>query len=170
MAGDRRSDTTFEDKGRASTGAGSSVVLRAFLIVFGLGPLIVFAVNLRKGIMSLDWPTTSGTVLSSSIDEDEDGYYGGRVTYSYEVAGTRYQGYDVHVSEMHWGNGKEHAEATVNKYGASTAVVVHYDPAFPGTAVLEPGLNAGDSALLLIAALVLTLAAFSSRQTTQDTV
>ncbi len=166
MASDDGRDLSSQEKPRDSTRARLST-LGLIFIVLGLGVLVAFAVNVRNGVLSLSWPTTDGRVLSSSFETDEDGYWRANVTYSYEVAGVNYQGYDVHVSEMHWGDGQEHAQTAVYSYPAGMAVDVHYNPALPGRAVLEPGPNLGDSALLVFAALLFFLAVLSASPTTK---
>ncbi len=163
MASDDSRNVPFQEKSHNSTRANWSGV-RLFLIVFGLSAVVSFVVGMWNGVLSLSWPATNGKVLSSGIQVDEEGFYGASVTYGYEVAGGHYEGHNVHVSEMHSGSGQVHAQATVKNYPAGAAIVVHYNPVFPGQAVLEPGPNWGDLWLLGIAGFMLYLGFFAKHQ------
>jgi hypothetical protein len=129
------------------------LMMGIFLGLLSLAVIGSFINNLRAGAASVNWATTQGTVLRSELEFDGD-FYGAGITYEYNIAGRPYQGTHVHVSDVHFGDGKSEAEAAVDRYRPRAAVLVYYDPDRPGRAVLEPGPNWEDSGSLLIAAFV----------------
>jgi hypothetical protein len=98
---------------------------------------------------STTWPTVSGTVKSSDIDwsnNDSDDHQRdsafAKVVYTYQVAG------HLHTSDKvlygdYGSSDSSHADSIVSQYAPGQAVTVHYDPADPSTAVLQPGINGG---------------------------
>jgi len=92
------------------------------------------------------WPTTPGTIVDSHIASEEVGTYVGKssnrpmyasrlhLTYVYDVDGRRYTG-------SRWSalppSANQATHAMLRKYPSGGAVVVHYDPGDPTSAVLD---------------------------------
>jgi Protein of unknown function (DUF3592) len=88
------------------------------------------------------WPTTSGTVLSSSVQiaDARGGHaYTPKVTYSYTVGDRNYVG--NRISTQEYSDLSERASATAARYLVENPVTVHYDPFTPQHSLLEPGLS-----------------------------
>lgn len=128
----------------------------------------------REAQVSLGWPTVPGKVTGSRIAvkvEERDANsprttrYQLEVEYAYRVGDRDYRG-----NRLKWGwtksyYNRRHAEADLAAYAAGTEVVVHYDPANPSHAVLDPTSKSGMPLRLivggaLIVAGVLVLIAF----------
>jgi hypothetical protein len=88
------------------------------------------------------WPTTSGTITTSRVDEhhryEEATRYRLDVTYEYSVDGQQYvsDNFDFWASQF---TRRSQAQDMVEKYLSGTSVIVHYDPDNPENAVLIPG-------------------------------
>ncbi|HEY9054710.1 MAG TPA: DUF3592 domain-containing protein [Rectinemataceae bacterium] len=101
---------------------------------------------------ALGWPTAKGTISSSELVKRTSTGMGqkGRavkresweasVKYSYEVEGKKYTGNSLGLDPMQ--GGKARAEALVARYASGSEAEVHYDPADPKVAVLDPRLSA----------------------------
>lgn len=81
--------------------------------------------------------------------------YGATIVYEYVVAATTHTSDKVTFGDFS-SSDSSHARGILERYPKGSRVTVYYDPADPGTAVLEPGatgtnyiLLAGGSALLL---------------------
>ncbi len=115
------------------------------LIAFG------FAIrDLQMGTDSPNWPTVQGTVLRSELKSDNENYWA-EITYEYLVDGAIYQGTNVRTLGFQVGTGLGDAQETISRYPVGASVLVHYDPASPRTAVLEPGSHGGGVVTALMA-------------------
>jgi hypothetical protein len=119
------------------------------------------------------WPTAAGTVVESHVEHATTKmrrgrrvtltpFYIPRVIYKYAVDGVDLQG-DQH-GRMTSSTDQAAVEAAIARFPVGTPVTVHYDPAQPTTAVVNPTggriglyLALGSIALLAIAGGVLTL-------------
>ena len=84
--------------------------------------------------LAADWPYTSGTVLSATVQVSRKGTARREtplVLYAYQVGGEVFQGNRVRVS------GAVNASGTVARYPAGACVTVYYDPANPASSALE---------------------------------
>jgi hypothetical protein len=111
-----------------------------------IGGLVVFL--LRRGAQSnaarqtaQAWPSTSGTVLMSTIQVRRTGRSRSEipvVVYQYQVGGQMYQGQVIRAGDQ-FGTIRVmgQAQATVARYPVGAAVTVYYDPANPANAALE---------------------------------
>ena len=84
--------------------------------------------------LAADWPHTSGTVLSATVQVSQKGAGRGEtplVLYAYQVGGEVFQGNRVRVG------GTVNASGTVARYPAGACVTVYYDPANPANSALE---------------------------------
>lgn len=117
-----------------------------FLLIFvgvGIGLSIWGWSVLQDARVSESWPATDGEILSSTIrvDTDEDGTsYFGDVTFRYFVDDVAYTSDNVSFGQ-YGSSDRDHAEEIVARYPAGSGATVHYDPAEPETAVLEPGVT-----------------------------
>lgn len=157
--------------------AGNGVPLFAFLlpaaaIAIGLGGAVQFVALRRLKSASMRWPTVNGTIIRSEVveemrevhDNERTGIrrelrYRPAVRYSYHVGEKDFSG-DV----LQWGwsaiySNSEQPRAIVAKYPNGVIVPVHYDPADPQNAVLEPGQGGGIAAPLIFAGLFIGVGA-----------
>jgi hypothetical protein len=84
--------------------------------------------------LAADWPHTSGTVLSATVQVNRHG--AGRkqtpiVLYAYQVDGRFFQGSRVRL------RGVAEASGALARYPAGACVTVYYDPANPALCALE---------------------------------
>jgi hypothetical protein len=109
---------------------------------------------LRKITACRRWPTVTGKVMRTSIesitvdDDSEAGrshreprettYTGATVRYAFSVAGHDYQSTRRHVGRPILFGGTRTAARVLAKYPPNSQVMVHYNPANPAEAVLEP--------------------------------
>jgi hypothetical protein len=100
---------------------------------------------LRNARASTNWPTATGTVISSEIREisQGDSRYGAYVTYrakilyDYSVGGVTYSSTTVSFVEQE--SSLSDARGMVDRYPEGKRVEVYYDPLRPEVSVLEPG-------------------------------
>ncbi|WP_019588564.1 DUF3592 domain-containing protein [Deinococcus apachensis] len=137
---------------------GLGLVAAALIFTLLLGALA------QRGLRSLTWPVIAGVVTQSRVSwslSDGKSRYSAQVEYTYDLAGHAYR------SRTWTYRSQEPTEAfagrIVARYPEGHAVSVHYDPAAPSRAVLEPGTDVfvlaalGVSALILILGLGLTV-------------
>src|SRR5262249_45599526 len=112
---------------------------------FGLLALL-FAIGYTGMIFQMvRWPTTSGRIISSGVQEyqvsDEDGrrtQYKVSVVYSYEVRGRKYTSDRLRMGVTVSGTIAGMAKRTARYYPVGDEVTVYYNPKKPGDAVLHP--------------------------------
>ncbi|MCA9954172.1 MAG: DUF3592 domain-containing protein [Anaerolineales bacterium] len=144
----------MQQRGSDSIGCGITVFLMLVFMAVGVGISIWGWSVLQNARVSESWPATDGEILSSVVreDTDEDGTsYFGDVTYRYFVADVAYTSDNVSFGQ--YGGERDHAEEIVARYPAGSGVTVHYDPADPETAVLEPGVTWSSYFMLAMGAL-----------------
>jgi hypothetical protein len=92
----------------------------------------------RKMAAVNEWPTTMGTVMSSTIERRHSSEGGWvdypAVQYSYQVSGQPYQGTKIAPGMDVGGTG---AGKVVSRYAPGAQVMVFYNPQNPSDAVLE---------------------------------
>ena len=136
--------------------------LPAVAILIAILSLVSFVHGLQLASASARWPTASGTVTASDVIEEEFEdtnsdtsrirkihRYQVDLRYAYQVGK-----YDFTGLAPNWGwtgiyGMREAAEKAAALYTRGQPVVVHYDPAQPGNAVLEPGSRKGSMAPLI---------------------
>lgn len=121
----------------------STNILATIIIVFVLFILnavfitILFFMRRRMAVVS-QWPSTLGTVLTSTIEWRHSSEGGSTaypvVQYSYQVNGQAYQSYKLAPGPEVGGTG---AQKVAAKYPVGAQVMVFYDPKKPSDAVLE---------------------------------
>jgi hypothetical protein len=130
-------------------------------LLVAAGSFAAYFIQRRERKASASWPTTQGQIISSRIVEeeerrrDDDGderistIYRPDVRFAYRVDATNYAT-DTWKPGGTMGSGSpKYAEKVVARYAAGQSVAVHYDPAHPDVAVLEPA-NRDGAALPLV--------------------
>ena len=140
---------------------------RLFPLLFclsGLFSLVFGITDVIRGSQSTSWPQTPATIVASGI-ESHSGCKGGttyeaRITYAYDVNGTRYWGKRIAFGD-YASNDRARAAAITGRYPENARASVAYDPEDPSRAVLETGIRrgaflpAGIGALFLIVGIAL---------------
>lgn len=125
-------------------GLGVYVFLAIFFLV-GLVAIGFGGWNLWRSLECSRWPTVTGVVKSakmqSSTDNDGGTTYSPKVAYSYEVAGSRFEGDRLAFGVMSSSSG--YAAGVLSRYPVGQTVTVHYLPEDPSEAVLETGIHGG---------------------------
>jgi len=142
----------------SSGGKVSSIIAALFLLVFiGIwGSLIgnfdYMAIHaIRQQSVAQAFPTVPGRVVESRVS-----VYRGRrsitytpvIRYTYRVNGQMYK--SGVLRHGMWGGGNQgSAQRAVRAHPVGSPVLVHYNPADPSDALLEPGVRGGDWLMLL---------------------
>jgi hypothetical protein len=128
--------------------------------------------RLRIARASADWPSVTGTILTSEVESRhrsadatgtrlERGYeYLPRVKYQYRVDGAVHRSTRITFDDLRFDSAIA-AQAVADRYAPGSEVPVHYDPAQPDRAILEPGL-AWTAYLLPAFGIVLTLSTIAA--------
>ncbi|MCE1197062.1 DUF3592 domain-containing protein [bacterium] len=123
----------------------------AVMCVVGVGLGAGGFASRRRAKAAAAWPTVPGKVSAAEvIVHKESGVnskghrvarvsYEAAVKYTYTVEGKLHHGKRVGLADGT--GGKAHAEKLVELYGPSTEVQVHYNPADPKDAILDPREN-----------------------------
>jgi hypothetical protein len=122
----------------------------------------------REARACAHWPTVTGTIIAARVDTavvdnitetDEHGHVRpddkvvtASVRYAYRVADRDYQSTRLYPGRPVFSGNSCAAAAVVAKYPPNATVAVHYNPANPAEAMLEP-LNFANANLALAAAL-----------------
>lgn len=109
---------------------------------------------IAQGKKSLHWPSTSGIIVTSTTDT-QHGDLLPHIEFQYNIDGVEHQqafkfSGDITPSQ-------EFCHSYLAKYPQGKDVLVYYDPADTNTATLEPGVNKGDSIVLIIGLITLFL-------------
>src|ERR1051326_3471856 len=117
----------------------------------GVGLLLFGNNQRRQGSASQSWPTTTGTILSATLDQqtrrNSQGYhdvtYAPTVEYTYEVNGNSYRSDKINAGwTVSYDAGT--AQNKISQYQPGARVTVYYNPSDPADAVLEPKSAAGN--------------------------
>jgi hypothetical protein len=142
------------------------IVIFLIVTIFGLG-IFFYSLSLFKSAWaSRSWPTTSGIVVSSSVDsywsESETGssksttlMYSAKIIYKYTADETDYTSQKISFGDYDSNNSRE-IQAVVDRYPLNSDVLVYYNPENPEMSVLEPG-KLGGVAILFIAGAVISI-------------
>ncbi len=117
------------------------VVVGASVAFFGIRGLI-------RAKDSVDWPSTQGTVVESSVERQRSSGSKGRssttyhaeILYEFTVEGTTFNGDRVAYGDFGSSN-PSHARSIVNRYPQGKNVSVYYMLGSPEECLLEPGLK-----------------------------
>jgi hypothetical protein len=141
------------------TGSWIGILFGVLFILVGGVFLIIALVSRSKAKTAQGWPTVTGTIISSQVQEhaDFDADAGSTSTsylpfvqYTYTVNGVPYTGARIGFGANQFD--RKTALRKAEQYPAGCATPVHYDPANPQSAVLEA--KAAASKVFLIIGLV----------------
>lgn len=142
------------------------------VLFYAIGMIILlFALNaIKRSKQSINWPTTSGEIISSKIDVSrgmETGleYYDPCINYKYKVQDKEYTSSRIYFgSQIGASINEDKIKALISKYQAMQKIQVSYDPNNHQLSVIEPGyhkeLNSGIIAgiiLIIISSLFVML-------------
>ena len=108
-----------------------ALILAVLLIGATVAGAVLYELDVREaGNLRSKWPTTQGTILSSTIFRDfENSEAAFIIMFAYEVNGRRYS------AQQAW---REPWLTRTHQYSEGSSVTVYYNPANPGEAVIEP--------------------------------
>lgn len=114
-------------------------------VIMLLGSLAVLfgGWQIYLSVRSNAWPHTTGVVTRAYVSPyagNPRGYYQAIVLYRYEVNGTTHESRRIRAVEL-FSNKPTEMQRLVGAYPPGSEVVVYYDPADPGYALLLPGLQ-----------------------------
>jgi hypothetical protein len=114
-------------------------------VVVGASLAFLGILRLVRAKASVDWPSTLGKVLESSVErprssESSSTAYHATILYEYSVEGTTFSGNRVAYGDYGSSN-PSHARTIVSRYPKGKTVTVHYRPGTPEECLLEPGLK-----------------------------
>lgn len=132
----------------------------------GVGLLLFGNSQRKQGNASQSWPTTTGTILSTTLSQqsrrNSQGYhdvtYAPTVEYTYEVNGNSYRSDKINAGwtvSYDLGN----AQNKINQYQPGARITVYYNPANPADAVLETK-SAASNIFMIAGSIVLVLTVF----------
>ena len=125
---------------------------RIFPLIFVVAGLIIAFVGVRglvKAKASVDWPSSQGKIVSSSLESHRSTgnnsrsstTYHADILYEFSVEGTTFNGTRVAYGDYGTSN-PSRARRIVNRYPKEKSVTVYYMPENPEECLLEPGLKA----------------------------
>ena len=129
-------------------------------LVIGIVLIVISVKDKKKAEASGAWPSTTGTVVESTIKEhssyDTDDHtqrttFSPYVKYTYTVMGTAYESHKMSFGAARSGSYK-FAQELITAYPAGSSVPVYYDPNNPADAVLMR--KSGSSKVMLILGIV----------------
>lgn len=116
------------------------VVVGASVAFFGIRGLV-------RAKTSLNWPSTQGKVVESSVERQRSSgsngsstTYHAEILYEFTVDGTTFNGDRVAYGD-YGSSSPSHARRIVNHYPKGKSVTVHYMPSNPEECLLEPGIK-----------------------------
>ncbi len=125
-----------------------SRIFPLIFIVVG-GTVAFFGIRgLVRAKASVDWPTTEGKVVASSVERRTSRTTGGgtsttyhaEILYEYSAEGTRFDGDRVAYGD-YGSSSRGHARDIVDRYPEGKSVTVYYMPGDPDECLLEPGMK-----------------------------
>ncbi|CUA85294.1 Protein of unknown function (DUF3592) [Gulbenkiania indica] len=116
-------------------------------VLAGLAGFVHFWRSAGTADAATRWPTVSGIMLESALEQrdrqggDADRPPGWRavVRYRYTVNNQTYESTRRRFPEPGFGSNRAEAEAVLTRYPVGGPTTVHYNPANPAEACLEPG-------------------------------
>ena len=105
--------------------------------------VIIGSNSILKGQETESWPSTTGVIVSSYLDDDRssDGTtYGAKITYQYTLNGVSYTSYTISYGYAYTSD-RSAARALVEEYTVGKTVTVYYNPSVPYEAVLIKGVT-----------------------------
>ncbi|MCK9400948.1 MAG: DUF3592 domain-containing protein [Bacteroidales bacterium] len=115
------------------------LVKHLLCVILGLFFLRV-SIPLAEGLIRINWPTTTGTVLNSELEEGplyRSMYV--RLLYEYSVGDKKFEGSYIHNPKDRLFTKEKAEESIKTKYAPYNQVEVYYNPHHPEIGFLEPG-------------------------------
>lgn len=119
---------------RVIVGRALAVVLAGLSLTQLASALVVY----RNALESPRWPTTTGTVVESSVVGVQRGVRP-QVRYLYEVDGRMVEGRNVSYARARGDRSEAHVRSVVDRFPEGAEVTVFVRPGSGSVAVLEPG-------------------------------
>ena len=118
------------------------VVAGAIIAFIGINGLV-------KAKASVDWPSSPGRIVSSSVESHRSTgdsgprrtTYHAEISYEFSIEGITFNGNRVAYGDYD-SNSPSHATRIANRYPKGKSVTVYYMPENPEECLLEPGLHA----------------------------
>jgi len=152
--------------------SGNPFIMIVVLLVFGLvlGGFGLHRYNLGKG--SGSWPVARGKItyaqaVPQKVKKSQE--YRASLKYTYTVNGSSYTGRRITASDVYLKT-LSSANDILRKYPVGGEVSVHYDPANPGTSLLESGIKKnvyvlfGGAALCILFAVAITVSEIKKKR------
>jgi len=116
-----------------------------------LGTMYFAFVSIPKTLKTKFWPTTTGKVISSKLNEKKKltknaatiTVYSANIEYAYHVDGKEYSSKKIKWVDHNSNNAGYH-QKIVAMYAKDREIPVFYNPKKPSVALLEPGFSAGN--------------------------
>jgi hypothetical protein len=122
---------------------GKNLIIAGVFFLIGLGVALYGLTALSNAEAAKAWPTAEGTILSSRCERffnDWQITYEAMVTYTYSVAGKRYE-WNTIAFGYNGGWWRLPNRRIADRFPPGSAVTVRYDPSEPWSATLSVGLN-----------------------------
>ena len=129
-------------------------IILSFFLIAGIATSIWGWAILMRGRRTQRWPSVDGAI-SQCAASDSDALP--EIEFSYTVAGRDYR--CEHAFPGGTTPSQELIASYVLKYPVGAKVKVHYDPAHPERATLEPGLARGDWMIFVLGVIATVLGA-----------
>ena len=121
------------------------ILILSFFLIAAVTTSVWGWTIIARGRRTLRWPSAEGTISRCTVSDDDSLP---QIEFSYHVAGHDYR------CEQAFPSGTtpspQLVASYVLKYPVDAKVTVHYDPARPEHATLEPGLARGDWMILVL--------------------
>ncbi|MFC1452145.1 DUF3592 domain-containing protein [Verrucomicrobiota bacterium] len=124
-----------------------SRIFPLIFVVVGASVAFLGIRGLIRAKASVDWPSTQGNIVESSVERHRSSgskgsstTYHAEILYEFTVAGTTFNGDRVAYGD-YGSSSSSHARRIVNRYPKGKSVTVHYMPGNPEQCLLEPGLK-----------------------------
>jgi hypothetical protein len=130
-----------------------------FVLVIGVAAVVGGITLMSASRKASGWPVVTGRIVERSVGPSTTTgasrpgrYFEPRVTYDYTVAGKSYQGHRIGIATQAYDEDKARKVASE----LPDSVEVHYNPADPSDALLQPS-SAGMGLLVLIFGVIAAL-------------
>jgi len=131
----------------------------------GIGLIFFSKRSKKKAGLSQAWPSVPGTITRSEVQRnsssDEDGgtsyFYTPAVEYTYSAGGQDYTGKRISFGGTAGHSSPAKSQAVLANYPLNSTVLVFYDPAKPGDAVLERAAGGGTKAAMIIGIILIVI-------------
>ena len=129
-------------------------IILSFFLMAGIATSLWGWAIIVRGRRTRGWPAVDGTILQCLARDSDALPY---IEFSYSVAGRAYRCEQVFPASIM--PSQELTASYVLKYPVGAEVKVHYDPAHPERATLEPGLARGDWMIFVLGVIATFLGA-----------